>query len=59
MRNFEMNKLLVLTLGVFVAACSERPTEPQALSPPRLAKGASGTAQRGGTPPARPLPTSS
>ena len=39
MRNFEMNKLLVLTLGVFVTACSERPTEPGALSSPAFAKG--------------------
>ena len=39
MRNFEMNKLLVLTLGVFVAACSERPTEPGAPSSPDFAKG--------------------
>ncbi len=40
MRNFEMNKLLVLTLGVFVAACSERPTElGAALSSPVFTKG--------------------
>ena len=39
MRNFEMNKLLVLALGVFVAACNERPTEPGSLSSPAFAKG--------------------
>ncbi len=39
MRNFEMNKLLVLTLGVFVTACSERPTEPGSLSSPAFAIG--------------------